>query len=90
MGKDGQNSLVQCTIRCVLPSFLLPVIPRVVLLGFTLAQPLFIRTAIEYIDTPSAERDTNHGYGLIAAAGLVFGGMAVSADSPLLAACGGV
>lgn len=90
MGNNRQNNLVQRTIRCVLPSFLLPVIPRVILLGFTLAQPLFIRTAIEHIDTPLTERDPNHGYGLMAAAGLVFGGVAVSVHSPRLAACGEV
>ncbi|KAM0326975.1 hypothetical protein ACHAQA_006096 [Verticillium albo-atrum] len=60
--------------RALCIPFLMPVAPRVALIGFTFSQPLFIRALLEYLQQPNASRST--GYGLIGAAVLIYSGAA--------------
>ena len=57
----------------------MPVIPRLILIGFTLCQPLLVNRFLDYLQNSAKEQDANIGYGLIGAYGLVYFGMAVSA-----------
>lgn len=59
-------------------AWILPVVPRLFLLGFTLAQPFLIYTSVNYTSTPYAERNQEEGKLLIAAYLLVFLGYSVS------------
>lgn len=59
-------------------AWILPVIPRLFLLGFTLAQPFLIYTSVNYTSITYAERNQGEGKLLIAAFVLVFLGYSVS------------
>jgi ATP-binding cassette subfamily C (CFTR/MRP) protein 1 len=48
------------------------------LIGFTFAQPFLITATIKFIEQPASGQDSNEGLGLIAAAALVYSGIAVS------------
>jgi ATP-binding cassette, subfamily C (CFTR/MRP), member 1 len=51
------------------------IFPRLCLVAFNYAQPFLISSAISYVSQPSPKK--NDGYGLIAATGLVYLGIAV-------------
>jgi hypothetical protein len=53
------------------------VVPRAAVVGFSFAQPFFITAVINYLQTPPALRNKNHASGLVGAAALIYGGMAV-------------
>jgi ATP-binding cassette subfamily C (CFTR/MRP) protein 1 len=42
-------------------------VPRLAVTGFTYSQTFLINSAVDYLETPSALRNINHAYGLIAA-----------------------
>jgi hypothetical protein len=63
---------------------LIPVIPRLCLLAFTLAQPYLIHTSVNYISIPRAERNHDAGKLLIFAYLLTFIGYAVRHVQPAL------
>ncbi|KAK7416712.1 hypothetical protein QQX98_005038 [Neonectria punicea] len=54
---------------------LLPVIPRLAVIGFTFCQPFVMETILAYLQSPSEQ---NYGYGLIGATVIVYTGMAIS------------
>ncbi|EEY22275.1 canalicular multispecific organic anion transporter 2 [Verticillium alfalfae VaMs.102] len=54
---------------------LLPVVPRLAVIGFTFCQPFLMETVLQYLQSPG---DANHGYGLIAATIIIYGGIAIS------------
>ncbi|TLD19247.1 hypothetical protein PspLS_09793 [Pyricularia sp. CBS 133598] len=54
------------------------VIPKLLQIGFTYAQPFLITAAIELAVTPQDEPNNNRGYGLIGAYFLVYTGIAVT------------
>ena len=58
---------------------LTPVIPRLLLSGFTFAQPFVASALIEYLEGHELT-SAAHGYGLIGAVFLVYVGIAVSSD----------
>ncbi|KAJ3568453.1 hypothetical protein NPX13_g6414 [Xylaria arbuscula] len=64
--------------RTLQRQLVLPVIPRLALLGFTLSQPFFIESLIGYLARPAASVSANTGYGLIGASSLIYGGIALS------------
>jgi hypothetical protein len=55
---------------------LLPVPPRLALLGFTFCQPFFIERLLDHLSRPSV--DANVGYGFIGASVLIYSGIAIS------------
>lgn len=65
-------------------AFLVPILPRLFLLGFTLAQPFLIFTAVNYTNIPYQDRVTEEGNLLVAAFVLAFIGYAVSSTPALL------
>ncbi|EAT92252.2 hypothetical protein SNOG_00757 [Parastagonospora nodorum SN15] len=69
--------LAKVLIRTLKVPLLLPIVPRLALLGFTFSQPFFIETLLDYLAQP--DLDPNVGYGLIGASFLIFSGIAVSA-----------
>lgn len=68
--------LVKALMRTLAVPLLLPIPPRLALLGFTFCQPFFIEKLVDHLSQP--ELDANVGYGLIGASVLIYSGMAVS------------
>ncbi|KAH6692586.1 canalicular multispecific organic anion transporter 1, partial [Plectosphaerella plurivora] len=68
--------LPRALARAFLLPLLLPAIPRLALIGLTFAQPFFIQALLRYLGNSHASE--NLGYGLMAASGLIFGGMALA------------
>ncbi|KAK7398601.1 hypothetical protein QQX98_012010 [Neonectria punicea] len=58
--------------------FLLPVAPRVALMGFSFAQPFFIRALLEYLQHPEEASAASTGHGLICAGTLIYLGISLS------------
>lgn len=65
--KYGLVKVLVCTLKVPL---LLPILPRLALLGFTFCQPFFIERMLNYL--PQSELDTNIGYGFIGASMLIY------------------
>ncbi|KAH7041159.1 uncharacterized protein B0I36DRAFT_379973 [Microdochium trichocladiopsis] len=59
-------------------AFLVPIIPRLALIGFTVSQPWLVHTTINYTNIPRDERNKVHGQFLIPAYILTFVGYALS------------
>lgn len=57
---------------------LAPVWPRVAMIAFTYCQPLLISRVLDFQEEPRTPESKNIGYGLIAAYGFVYIGLAVS------------
>ena len=57
-----------------------PIIPRIVLIGFTFCQPLLLNRFISYLAEPEGPESASIGYGLIAAYGIVYLGLAVGSS----------
>ncbi|KAH8202021.1 hypothetical protein TruAng_003776 [Truncatella angustata] len=69
------NSLFVNGYRKILQA---PILPRLVLIGFTFCQPFFINRLLSYLSGGEAEASPNTGSGLIAASAFVFTGIAIS------------
>ncbi|KAF4436891.1 ABC transporter [Fusarium austroafricanum] len=68
--------LAKALAKALAVPLLLPVVPRLAMIAFQYSQPFFIHSLLEYLihkDVPK-----NHGYGLIGAGAIIFGGIAVS------------
>ncbi|KAI0398870.1 ABC transporter [Xylaria palmicola] len=64
--------------KCLLVPFLLPVAPRIALIGFSFAQPFFIRALLKYLQQPGDASTAGVGHGLIGAGALIYFGIALS------------
>ncbi|RFU32078.1 hypothetical protein B7463_g4239, partial [Scytalidium lignicola] len=73
---SGKWALVKALAYCLRWPLASIIFPRLCLIGFNYAQPFLISTAINYISEKSSEQNKTHGYGLIAATGLVYLGIA--------------
>ena len=62
---------------------LAPVFPRLVLIAFTMCQPLLLNRFINYLSGTQGSESANIGYGLVAAYGVVYLGLAVSCSIQL-------
>lgn len=74
--KGDNLGLVKVLMRTLNINLLLPIPPRLAMLGFTLAQPFFTQSLLEYLSKP--ERDPNVAYGFIGASILIYSGIAIS------------
>ncbi|KAJ4003924.1 hypothetical protein NW752_012062 [Fusarium irregulare] len=74
--KASKLGLVKVLIRTLKIPLLLPVLPRLALLGFTFCQPLFIERLLAHLSEPKISNKI--GYGLIAASVLIYSGIAIS------------
>ncbi|RAK74447.1 putative multidrug resistance protein [Aspergillus fijiensis CBS 313.89] len=75
---ERRFSLVIALFYCLKWPLLLTVFPRLCLIGFTYAQPFLITRVISYVSDADSTRDKSDGYGLIAATGLIYLGIALS------------
>ncbi|KAM7191633.1 putative ABC multidrug transporter [Naviculisporaceae sp. PSN 640] len=71
-----RRGLVWQLVTTLKVPLLLPVAPRLALLGFVFCQPFFINTLLEHLSR--GEVDANVGYGFIGAAILIYSGIAIS------------
>ncbi|TGJ82777.1 hypothetical protein E0Z10_g5987 [Xylaria hypoxylon] len=73
-----KHRLLLVLSRTLLYQLLLPILPRLALIGFTLSQPFFIESLIEYLAKPADSVSVNFGYGFIGASALIYSGIALS------------
>ncbi|KAK6854265.1 hypothetical protein PG995_009358 [Apiospora arundinis] len=76
--KGHKYGLLKVLCRTLLVELLLPVAPRLVLLGFMFCQPFFIERLLTYLSEPEGPNSSNFAYGFIGAAVLIYSGIAVS------------
>ena len=76
-GRNKHRLLLQSAIAFKW-ELLAPVLPRLILLALTMCQPLLLNRFVNYLSETEASESANIGYGLIAAYGLVYLGLAVS------------
>ena len=74
--KGDRFGLVKVLARTLKVPLLLPVAPRLALLGFTFCQPFFIEKLLDHLSQPKVE--SNIGYGFIGASILIYAGQSVS------------
>jgi ABC-type multidrug transport system fused ATPase/permease subunit len=75
----GQNhGLAKALFKTLAVPYLLPIGPRISLMGFQFCQPFLIETLLPYLQDPDSEDAANIGKGLIGASVLVYLGIAVS------------
>ena len=74
---DKHNLILVC-IKTLKWQLLGVVVPRLCLLAFTISQPLILNRFLSFLQNPSESH--NIGYGLIAAYGLVYLGIALSSS----------
>ncbi|KAK8115981.1 ABC multidrug transporter [Apiospora sp. TS-2023a] len=76
--KGDKYGLLKALCRTLLVELLLPVAPRLMLLGFLFCQPFFIERLLTYLSEPEGPNSSNFAYGFIGAAILIYSGIAVS------------
>ncbi|KAJ5038620.1 uncharacterized protein L3040_006301 [Drepanopeziza brunnea f. sp. 'multigermtubi'] len=74
--RNQKYALLGAVVTTLKWPVLAPVVPRLVLIGFTYAQPLLIKRALNYVAKGESE-EKNIGYGLIGATVLVYCGLAI-------------
>lgn len=81
LGKElqsGNAKLVPVLFDTLKWHALLPIVPRLAQVAFTLCQPLLLRRLLNYLSNRGQNENPSIGYGLIGAYGVVYTGMAVS------------
>ncbi|KAJ5893247.1 hypothetical protein N7495_004938 [Penicillium taxi] len=76
--QDERHGLTKALARTLFIPFLLPVAPRIVLIGFTLCQPFLIEAILRFLEETDTRLTTNKGYGLIGATILVYTGIPIA------------
>ncbi|KAJ4270222.1 hypothetical protein NW762_001898 [Fusarium torreyae] len=71
-----KHRLISCCFTALRWSIIAVILPRLALLAFTVCQPLILNRLLVFLD--DASQSINIGYGLIAAYGLVYSGIAIS------------
>ncbi|OIW27076.1 P-loop containing nucleoside triphosphate hydrolase protein [Coniochaeta ligniaria NRRL 30616] len=75
----GDLDVLLWAVKPLLGPLLLPVLPRLCLVGFTLCQPFFLRSLLNFLAAPKDEVSRNSsGSGLVGAAILIYVGIAAS------------
>ncbi|RAH67797.1 ABC transporter [Aspergillus aculeatinus CBS 121060] len=77
LSRKDQNGLTKAVARTLATSLLLPVIPRLALVGFTICQSFLIETMLEWLTKPDTDLTVKEGYALIGATALVYVGMPI-------------
>lgn len=75
--KSAKHCLLSSTLIAYKVGYLTPIIPRLCLAGFSFSQPFLIKRVIEYVSKPVDSQSNDTAGGLIAAAFLVYSGLAV-------------
>lgn len=76
--RSRKYGLIQLLWRTLKTPILLPVAPRLLLLGFTFCQPFFINSLLDYLSENGSNVSSNSAYGFIGASILIFSGIALS------------
>ncbi|KAF5559536.1 multidrug resistance-associated 1 [Fusarium napiforme] len=71
-----KHRLISCCVMTLRWSIIAVVLPRLALLAFTICQPLILNRLLVFLD--DASQSISIGYGIIAAYGLVYSGIALS------------
>ncbi|KAI1054931.1 hypothetical protein LB506_006671 [Fusarium annulatum] len=71
-----KHRLISCCVTTLRWSIIAVILPRLALLAFTICQPLILNRLLVFLDDTS--QSINIGYGIIAAYGLVYSGIALS------------
>jgi len=75
--QNRKHALVQVVVLSYWWPSVSTIVPRLCTVGLKLAQPFLIEEAIAYVDAPVGTLSEDIGYGLIAAFGLVYVGIAI-------------
>ncbi|PYI34585.1 ABC transporter [Aspergillus indologenus CBS 114.80] len=75
--RRDHNALAKAVARTLAIPFLLPVVPRLALIGFTICQSFLIETILEWLAKPDTTLTVKEGYALIGATALVYVGMPI-------------
>lgn len=73
----GKNAFAKVVVLSFKRPFLGTIIPRICVVALKLAQPFLIQDAIKFITNTTVASSNTTGYGLVAAYGLVYLGIAV-------------
>lgn len=73
-----KNGLTKALARTLAVPILLPIVPRVALIGFSLCQPFLIEAVLNSLEEPKTDFTVNKGYGLIGATILIYTGMPIA------------
>ncbi|KAF4500947.1 Multidrug resistance-associated 1 [Fusarium agapanthi] len=76
MAPARKHRLISCCVMTLRWSIIAVVLPRLALLAFAICQPLILNRLLVFLDDTS--QSINIGYGIIAAYGLVYSGIALS------------
>ncbi|KAH6957100.1 P-loop containing nucleoside triphosphate hydrolase protein [Fusarium avenaceum] len=76
--QEPRSGLLKDLSKTLIGPFLLPIAPRAALIAFKFCQPFFIDSTIAFLQLPETPKTRSMGYGLIAAAFLVYAGIGVS------------
>ncbi|KAJ9142479.1 Multidrug resistance-associated protein 1 [Pleurostoma richardsiae] len=76
--RGGKFGLAKALAKTLAVPILIPVAPRIAMIGFTFCQPFLIDSVLTYLQQPTSQRDPNVGYGLIGASLLIYSGIALS------------
>ena len=71
-------SLVKALAKTLPIQLLLPIGPRIALIGFRFCQPFLINTLLDHLQLSPEQASRNEGYGLIGATIFIYSGIAVS------------
>jgi len=74
---EGRFSLVHAAWKAYRKQFAYCVFPRLCLIALIFTQPFLITSVLNLLGKPENDRTRNEGYGLIAATGLIYLGIAV-------------
>ena len=77
------RSIIYATLSCLRWEVLKIIFPRLCLVGLSYAQTFFIEGVITNLNRPGTQSAKNDGYGLIGAAALIYGGIAVCETSAI-------
>ncbi|KAK3365047.1 ABC transporter [Lasiosphaeria ovina] len=78
--RAGRTTLGWDLARFLAVPFLLPIVPRVALMGFNYSQTFFIRALLNYLSQPADFSNAGVGHGLIGAGVLIYSGIAFSSS----------
>jgi ATP-binding cassette subfamily C (CFTR/MRP) protein 1 len=77
--KSGNPKLLPVLFKALKWHAVMPILPRLTQVAFTLCQPLLLRRLLNYLANRKDQESSSIGYGLIGAYAIVYIGMAVSA-----------
>lgn len=76
--KGKKHGLSRNLVGALAWPFLLPIAPRVAVIGFSFCQPFLIASLLQHLDTEVDDKAKRESYGLIGAMALAYTGIAVS------------